>query len=219
MKRPLITLKFAQTLDGKIAASDGSSKWISSSQSLKFAHKLRVQNDAILVGINTVLIDNPSLTSRLVRGKNPIRVVIDPKLRIPPSSKVLKTSKTRKTIIITTKRASKEKISKIKNKYTEILILPSKDKGNIDIRDIIRILYTKGVKSLLVEGGNRVISSFLKIRLADKVVFIIAPKILGSGTDSVGDIGVRNVKFALKLKLDSARKIENDIIYTATVRE
>ena len=219
MKRPFITLKFAQTLDGKIAASDGSSKWISSPQSLRFTHRLRAQSEAILVGINTVLIDDPSLTRRLVRGKNPVRVVIDPKLKIPLSSKVLKTSKTMKTIIITTKRATKKKMYEITKKNTEIFILPSKDKGNIDIRDIIRILYKKGVKSLLVEGGSRVISSFLKLKLVDKIVAIIAPKILGSGTDSVRDIGIKNIKLALNLKFESAKKSGKDIIYIATIRK
>ena len=105
MKKPYITIKYAQTLDGKIAAKDGSSKWISGPKSRKFAHRLRAEHDAILVGVQTVLKDNPSLTVRLAKGKNLARIIIDGKLRVDPACKIVKTAKGIKTIVVTTNSA------------------------------------------------------------------------------------------------------------------
>ncbi|MGB2706238.1 MAG: bifunctional diaminohydroxyphosphoribosylaminopyrimidine deaminase/5-amino-6-(5-phosphoribosylamino)uracil reductase RibD [Candidatus Omnitrophota bacterium] len=215
MTKPYITVKFAQTLDGKIAAPDGSSKWISGPEARKFAHGLRARSDAVLVGIRTVLLDNPSLTTRLVKGKNPARVIIDRKLRVPLDARLVRETNLAKTIIITTPKAPIVKMKRLKAMGVEIIVLPASKGGDIDLRKIIRILYKKGIKKILVEGGSRVISSFLKARLADEVITVISPKILGRGTESVGDMGIKNIKNALGLRLKSVKRLGKDIIYTA----
>src|SRR5215468_6514226 len=113
--RPRVTIKFAQSLDGRIATSSGDSKWISSPQSLKFAHRLRAEHDAILVGIGTVLADDPHLNVRLVKGRDPVRVVVDSRLRIPVNSKLLTEADSRRTIIATAGRASTGKTRQLES--------------------------------------------------------------------------------------------------------
>ena len=214
MKRPYITLKFAQTLDGKIAAKDGSSKWISSSRARKFAHKLRATHDAILVGSKTVLKDNPSLTTRLFKGKNPVRVIIDRKLRTPLNSKILST-RLAKTIIVTTKKAPQRKIEILKKRNIEFIISNTTKSGNINLSRLMNILYLRNIKSVLVEGGRKTIALFLKRGLANKIIIIISPKILGSGVESIDNLGITNIKSALKVRLKDIKRIGEDIIYTA----
>lgn len=216
MKRPYITLKFAQTLDGKIAAEDKSSRWISGLPARRLTHKLRAECDAVLVGVNTVLEDDPSLTVRLVKGKNPARIVIDRRLRVPPRARVIRSAGRVRTIIITTPGAPKAKLEKLRRRKVEFLIAPVSMGGNIDIKRIIRILYRKGIRRILVEGGSKVNRSFLKAGLADRVVAVISPKILGSGLNSVADLGIRNIKAAVKLRPRSVKRLGNDIVYIAS---
>ena len=214
MKKPYVTLKFAETLDGKIAASDGSSKWISGPAALKFAHKLRSQNDAILVGIGTVLKDNPSLTTRLVKGKNPARIIIDKKLRMPLGSRIAKEAGKVRTIIVTTAKRRKDKARQLEKKGADILFGPS-EKGRINLKKVMHLLYRKGIKSILVEGGSGVITYFLREGLADKAIIIISPKLLGKGLGPIGDLGIHNIKSVLKLRLDSVKRLGNDVAITA----
>jgi len=213
VKRPYITLKFAQTLDGRIAAGDGSSKWISGPESRKFTHKLRAENDGILVGVRTILADNPSLTVRLVRGKNPARIIIDGKLRTPLTARIVKDTKAAKTIIVTTPSSPGRKRKILEKRGVEFIVLPASKGGNIDLRKIIRILYKKGIKRILVEGGSRVITSFLKTGLVDTIIAILSPRILGKGIETVGDLGIRNIKGALRLRLKDIKRLGEDIIY------
>jgi len=217
MKRPHITVKFAQTLDGKIAAKDGSSKWISGLKARKLAHRLRAIHDAVLVGVGTIVEDDPSLTTRFVKGRSPLRIILDPKLRIPIKSKVLRNQKKSKTFVITSRMSSKGKIKKIEKMGGEVLLAPFIKGGYIDLRKIIRILYKKKIKSILIEGGSRTISLFLKQRIVDSVIAVISPKILGSGLSSVSDIGIPNIGKALRLKICKIKKIGDDILYVANL--
>lgn len=218
MKKPYITLKFAQTLDGRIAAQDGSSKWISGPQALKFAHRLRAENDAVLIGIQTVLTDDPALTVRLIKGKNPMRIVLDRRLRIPLDARLIKEANFFKTLIVTTQKAPKRKIEKLKRLGVECLILKARKGRSPDLRDVVSSIYKRGVKKLLVEGGSRIITSFLKSALADKIIVIISPKILGKAIDAVGDLGIDNIKGVLKLRFKDVKRFGEDIIYTAFIR-
>jgi riboflavin-specific deaminase-like protein len=217
MKKPYITLKFAQTLDGKIAAGDGSSRWISGPQSRKFTHKLRADSDAVLVGARTILADDPSLTVRLVKGRNPARVIIDGRLRTPLGARVVTDKNTARTIIVTAPSSSRAKRKRLKELGVEVIVLPASKGGNIDLRKIIRILYKKGIKKILIEGGSRVITSFLKAGLADRIVTVLSPKILGTGIESVGDMGIRNIKGALKVRLKDIKQFGEDIVYIAYI--
>jgi len=177
---PLVTLKFAQTLDGKIATLTGDSRWISGTSSLKFAHRMRGCHDAILVGVNTIIRDDPRLTVRLVKGKDPLKVVVDSRLRIPPSSNVLQT-KASSTIIATTSLSSRGKIKRLQTRGACVWLIRKDRSNRVDLKSLLQKLGEKDIRSVLVEGGSTIITSFLKKQLADQMVVVIAPKIVGKG--------------------------------------
>lgn len=184
---PFVTLKIAQTLDGKIAIASGKSQWITGEKAREEGHRLRDHHDAILVGINTVLKDNPSLTTRIPKGRDPVRIIVDSTLRIPLTAKVLIQKSSAKTIIATLASAPEANVNKLRNAGTEVLIV--KDvKGRVDLRDLMKKLGKRDITSVLIEGGAEVNASALKSRLVDKVVMFIAPMLMG-GTNSLCAIG------------------------------
>ncbi len=209
---PLITLKLAQTLDGRIATSTGHSKWITTEESRAQAHKLRAQHDAILVGIRTVLSDDPNLTVRMAKGITPKRVVLDSKLRVPLDAKILSDEFVGRTILITTEAASKEKIARIKEKGAIVLSLESDDRGWVLQNILWKKLGELGITSVLVEGGSVVQTECLKNGFADQLVIFIATKLLGSGIDAIGDLGIRNINSAIELTDVSIKKIQSDFM-------
>ena len=185
IQRPSVTIKFAQSLDGRIATLSGDSKWISGPKARAFAHRLRSRHQTVLVGINTVLKDNPRLTVRLANGKNPVKVILDSRLRIPISANVVRHGSRGRTIVAVTKKAPLSKIRKLQAKGLRILVIPSGKKGGVRLKPLLTQLKGMGIQSVLVEGGAKVITSFLKERLADRLVVITAPKIIGKGIDGI----------------------------------
>lgn len=177
-KKPFITLKMATTLDGKIATATGESQWITSEESRLDVHYLRHQQDAILVGVNTVLKDNPSLTTRLPegQGKNPIRVILDSKLRTPEEAKILNTHEA-PTWIFVNRSVEQEKIRRYEQRGARIF--QTLDEGQISLHYVLELLGQEQISSLLVEGGGMINASFLKEGLVNKVVQYIAPKLIG----------------------------------------
>jgi diaminohydroxyphosphoribosylaminopyrimidine deaminase/5-amino-6-(5-phosphoribosylamino)uracil reductase len=214
---PLVTIKFAQTLDGRIAATSGDSRWISSEEFRRLAHGLRAINDAILVGIDTVLADNPQLTVRLVKGRNPTRIILDSRLRTPLDAGIIKTRDISPVIIATTAQADGDKKSRLRELGIEVLEVQSDSFGGIDLNSLLRELGKRAISSLLVEGGARVITSFLRQKLADKLVVAIAPKILGRGTDAVGELDIAGISQALPLKFQRITRVGDDIVIEARV--
>ncbi len=179
---PFVTLKFAQTLDGKIAAATGDSRWISGSSSHRFAHQLRSFHDAVLVGVDTIIQDDPRLTVRLVKGENPQRIIVDSHLRTPLDSNVLKGRAAFSTIIATTSLSTPQRIDLYRSKGIQVWILLRRDHSNqVDLSDLWYVLGQKDIRSVLVEGGSKIISSFVGKRLVDHLFIIIAPKIIGKG--------------------------------------
>ncbi len=215
--RPLVTLKFAQSLDGRIATARGDSRWISSEEFRKRAHRLRASNDAILVGINTVLADNPQLTVRLVRGRNPTRVVLDSRLRIPLDSEIVRTRHEAPVLITTTAQADREKATQLDELGIETLVVPPDKSGGLDLKHLLQALGERNISSLLVEGGSKVITSFLRQKLADKVVVAIAPKILGRGLDAVAELDIVRLSQALPLTFQKISRAGSDIVIEARV--
>src|SRR3989440_4496813 len=150
--RPLVTVHYAQTLDGRIASRTGDSQWVSGEGSLRLAHELRAAHDAVLVGIGTVLADDPKLTVRLVPGRCPVRVVVDSRLRIPLDAKVFETSAAR-TIVATTPVASEQRAEAIRARGAKVLRVKADADGHVDLGDLLARLRADGIRTVLIEGG------------------------------------------------------------------
>lgn len=213
--RPLVTLKFAQTLDGRIATATGRSQWISSEQFRKVAHRLRATNDAVIVGIETVLADDPELTVRLAKGRSPLRVVLDSRLRIPLNARALTMQEAAPTLIATTSRADQNRLRRLREMGVEVLALKPDEAGEVDLKDLLVKLGQRAITSVLVEGGAGVITSFLRDRLADHMVVAIAPKLIGKGIEAVGELGIREVSEALKLSIRRVYRLGEDVVIEA----
>lgn len=210
---PFTVMKTAITLDGKIATRTGASRWVASTTTRRFAHHLRNIYDSILVGVRTVLIDDPKLNVRQVKKiKDPIRIVLDTYARTPLKAKVL-TAEGAKTIIVVGPEAPGKKIEALRDKGAEILKVPAQ-KGMIDIKGLMKKLGEMKITSILVEGGGEVNASFLKAGMLDKAIFAIAPKIFG-GRDArtcVEGEGVERPSQAIHLKKLHLERMEEDII-------
>ncbi len=209
---PFVTLKFAQTIDGRIATAGGQSHWISSEPSLKFVHRLRSFHDAILIGVDTLLRDDPELTVRLVRGRSPLRVIADSRLRTPPGAKVLKNQNTAKTIIATTISAGEEKRSPFADMGIETVVTAQDAGGHVDLEKLFIELGKRNISSVLVEGGAAIITSLLKAKLPDRLVIITAPKIMGKGIEAVGNLDIRDMDEVIGLSYSKILRKNNDLI-------
>jgi diaminohydroxyphosphoribosylaminopyrimidine deaminase/5-amino-6-(5-phosphoribosylamino)uracil reductase len=209
---PFVTIKYAQTLDGRIATATGESQWISSEASLKFTHQLRAAHDAILVGAGTVIKDNPELTVRLVRGRNPLRVIVDSELNIPKQAKIFQNISSPPTLIATIKTAADPRFQRLAGSGVEIITIKADKKGNVDLKKLFKILAGRNISSILIEGGAQIITSVLKNNLANRLVTIIAPKIIGSGIEAVGDLNIRSLGAAKILSIQKVLRRGDDII-------
>jgi diaminohydroxyphosphoribosylaminopyrimidine deaminase/5-amino-6-(5-phosphoribosylamino)uracil reductase len=211
-KVPFVILKIAATVDGKIATRNGGSKWISGEASRRLVHRLRNQVDGILVGIGTVLKDNPFLTTRIRGGRDPYRVVLDSRLRISDEANVIGTSPS-KAIIAATELASRARIEELEKKGVRILIFNSK-KGRVDLKSCLSKLGEMGITSLLVEGGSHVNGSFLDEGLVDKLILFLSPKIIGDqqAPGIFAGRGVSNLQEAVGLREIRTKKVGEDIL-------
>lgn len=195
-KRPYIALKFAVSMDGKIATRFGDSKWITNEKARRFARILRSNYQAILVGINTVISDNPHLDVRIKSKKDPIRIIMDSGLRIPLNSHVLKDNN---VLIATTKRADKVKKQKLMERNIPMVVF---DSERIPLKELMNELIKREIISVFVEGGSQVLGAFLDEKIVDKVYAFCAPILIG-GSESVSAIsgkGAGNISEAIKLK-------------------
>jgi GTP cyclohydrolase II len=184
--RPFVTLSYAQSLDGCIAARPGQPLALSGPQSLTLTHKLRAAHDAILVGIGTVLADNPRLNVRLVRGSNPQPVVVDSQLRFPLRANLLQKSPL--PWIATGQQADENRQRALEATGARVLRLPTRADGRVNLGVLLERLGDLAINSLMVEGGARIITSFLSEQLADHLILTIAPTLVG-GLHAVGDLG------------------------------
>lgn len=212
-KLPFCILKTASTLDGKISTFTGDSKWITGEKSREYVHQIRNKISSIMVGIETVIKDNPSLTTRIKekKGRNPIRIIIDSKGRIPLDAKLLYEEGS--TIIVTTQKASEEKLIKLKELGVEIIKTPLKNE-RVDLVYLMKELGERKIDSILLEGGGTLSYSALKEGIVDKVMTFIAPKIIGgrdSKTPVEGD-GIEFMKDAINLKSIEVQRFDEDIL-------
>ncbi len=221
---PFVYLKKAQTLDGYIASSSGDSKWITNSAARLEGHKLRHRVDAIMVGIGTVLADDPSLTARLESktGIDPTRIILDPLLEIPLAAKIINQKSSAKTLIITSNnfnnsaaQIKKEKL--LKKKQVEILTFETENNEYFNLKNLLMNLRKRKISSILVEGGAKLSHTFLKENLVDKFYYFIAPKIYG-GSDGIASFcgkGPKMMSAAVELEILEQKSIEDNILLIA----
>ena len=213
---PYITVKLAQSVDGKIAARDGSSKWISSEKSRKYTKKMRERFNGIMVGINTVLNDDPLLLDEKKKGYKTSRIVVDSTLKVPVDAALIKTRKKSPVIIASTDLAPKTKVRKLEKLGVDVIQVKNK-RGKVDIKKLLRELAKKDLLNVLVEGGGHLIGSMLDEKLVDEVHFYISPKILGGPYSSIKGMGVSNIKNAVKIKDMTIEASGEDIVVKGRV--
>lgn len=213
-KLPYVTIKAAQTLDGLIADMNNYSEWISSEQSRKYVHSLRAKYDAVLIGSETARMDNPKLTVRMVEGRNPFKIILDSKLNLNPDLNVFKMNKDKKTILVTLDYnvAKKNKIKKFEQLGVKVIFVKKNHTGRVHLKSALKEIGKIGIASVLVEGGAKVFSSFVKQDLFDELMLFISPKILGNGVKTFSELSSSNLESAFKLKLKSSDIFGEDVL-------
>jgi len=217
MDRPYVTVSYAQSLDGRIAARDGSSQWISGPASLRLAHRLRRDSDAVVVGIETVIRDDPELTyrpgGRRSLARSPSRVVFDSRLRMPVESKLASTADEIPTTVFTLKPADGARMEALKRRGVRIVECAPNPGGGIGVADVMERLAAGGCRSVFVEGGGRIITSFLRSGVVDRMLVVTAPLIIGAGVEAVGDLGLRTLAESLRPKRARTRRLGPDLVW------
>jgi 5-amino-6-(5-phosphoribosylamino)uracil reductase/diaminohydroxyphosphoribosylaminopyrimidine deaminase/5-amino-6-(5-phosphoribosylamino)uracil reductase len=208
-----VTVHYAQSLDGRLATVEGDSQWIGGPASLRLAHRLRAEHEHILVGVGTVLADNPRLTVRLVEGRSPRRVVLDSTLRLPLEVNLL-TDGAAPTVVATTARAPAERVRLVRERGVEVLVVPEDECGRVDLA---LVLDTLKIESVLVEGGAAVITSALRQRLVNRLVVCIAPRVIGQGIEAVGDLHTRRLGEALAFRESRFEVLDDDVIFDGSL--
>jgi diaminohydroxyphosphoribosylaminopyrimidine deaminase/5-amino-6-(5-phosphoribosylamino)uracil reductase len=233
---PLVSLKAAMSLDGKIATRAGESRWITGERARKLAHRLRAEHDAVMVGVRTVLGDNPRLTVRSVRGRNPLRVVVDSAARTPSDSALLSADEC-PPIIAVTQQAPQERVEALQRAGAEVWVLPDEpppptpsarpstplgidaERGRVDLVALMRRLGEREVQSVLIEGGGILASAALAAGLVDRVYFLIAPLIIGGAEapTAVGGEGVARLADAWRVGNMKVQRIGEDVLITGDI--
>ncbi len=211
-KRPFIAIKFAASLDGKIATYTGDSKWITNEKSRKRARELRGAYQAVCVGINTVIKDNPHLGVREKGKRDPLRIILDPSLKIPLGAKVLRD---KNVLIVTTKKSKNKKMRQLVDKEISCILFDE----TISLSSLMDELYKREVVSLLVEGGGETLGHFVDERLVDKMYIFLAPIIIGGKTaiSSIQGMGAKNITSALRLKDTKQYTLDSDYLIVGYV--
>ena len=217
---PFVTVKTAMSLDGKIATREGDSQWISGVKSRDFVHELRNQNDAILVGTNTILKDNPQLTCRLKkkRGRNPARIILDRRNRIPLTAKVFANSKAHRVVYVSGSKLSTKREQLLKTKNIEVLKVKTLKSG-FDLKQLMKLLAQKELNSILIEGGGEINSSALEAGIVDRVFAFISPILVGGqqAPSPIGGDGVEKITKAMRLDNMKVIPIGDDLMVEAEI--
>jgi GTP cyclohydrolase II len=209
--RPYVVLKYAQTIDGRIATSTGDSKWISGEGERRISHALRAACDAVLVGVGTVIQDDPQLTVRMVPGVTPARVVLDSTLRLPSTARMLEPDAP--TIILTTERSDPRRRELLRRQHVGVQVLPAGPDG-VDLNAALATLRQAGVETLLAEGGAKVITSMLAGDVVDRLIVGVAPTIIGRGMEAVGSLGTTKVREGITLHNRAMHVLADDVVFS-----
>lgn len=213
---PSVLLHYAQTLDGRIATREGHSQWISGDASLKLAHQLRAANEAIMVGVGTIIADDPRLTVRLVPGRSPVRIVADSTLRLPLDATLL-TDGASETWVATTDRAAAERIEAVERLGVRVMIVRRDACDRVDLGDVLHQLAAMGLASVMIEGGGGLITSALRDHLAHRMIVCIAPKLVGTGVNAVNDLDILRMGDAVTFTRTSFTPLGDDVIFEGTL--
>ncbi|OGX28679.1 MAG: riboflavin biosynthesis protein RibD [Omnitrophica WOR_2 bacterium RIFCSPHIGHO2_02_FULL_67_20] len=222
---PFVVAKAAQSLDGKIATSSGQSRWITSAPARRAGHAWRARLDAILVGIDTVLTDNPLLSARFGRRRagRPLKIIVDSRLRTPPSARCLSSASPAPTLIATClpRRLAQQRHSAVRalaRRGAEVVVLPAR-RGRVPLERLFRLLVRRGIHSVLIEGGGEVLAGALAERLVDRIAFFVAPLLIGgrASSSSVGGAGARRLSEAVRLQRLAWSRVGPDLCVEADV--
>ena len=184
---------------------------------MAYWHQLRAEHDAVMVGVGTVLADDPRLTVRHATGRDPLRVVVDSRLRTPLDAAVLAGEMARGTLLATTAAASSDAITAARATGATVVVLPTGGDGRVDLVALLAALAERGITTIMVEGGAQVITALLRLRLANRMVVCVAPKIMGAGTEAVGDLHVRTLNALLQLEDVQVLRFGVDIVFDGRI--
>jgi 3,4-dihydroxy 2-butanone 4-phosphate synthase/GTP cyclohydrolase II len=212
--RPYVVVKYAQTLDGRIATSTGDARWISGEKERVVSHALRARCDAIMVGVGTVLSDDPQLTVRLVPGASPIRVVLDSQLRSPITARAFDAAAS--TIVVTTEKHDVAMLDALRSQYVGVRTVPEHP-GGVNLAAALKVLRREGIETLLVEGGAQVITSLLAAGLVDRLIVSLSPIVMGTGLEGVGDLGSKSVGDSVVLTDRTVHLAGDDVLISGYV--
>ena len=218
--RPYVVLKAAMSLDGRVATKSGQSKWITGEEARAEGRKLRDRLDAIVVGAQTVIADDPELTCRFEGARDPVRVVLDSTLRIPERAFVVRTAKEVRTIVATTRAANAKKASAFEKKGVEIVMLKKTKEGRVDPERLLEALFERDLTGVLVEGGPATHGAFLDAGLVDKVILFVAPMLIGGveAMSAIGGRGASKIEEALRLDRVAVTPIGRDLMIVGYAR-
>jgi diaminohydroxyphosphoribosylaminopyrimidine deaminase/5-amino-6-(5-phosphoribosylamino)uracil reductase len=216
---PLITLKLAASFDGSIATSTGDSRWITEEAARRYVHQLRNRVDAVLVGVDTVIADDPRLTCRLPGGRDPLRIVLDSHLRIPLAARLFHQRGPEKTIVIAGARASAKKVKDIKEFGAQVWPFPLHGR-RVPFIALLRRLAKMGLLSIMIEGGATTAARALEEGVVDKVLFFYAPKIIGGeGRRMIGDLGIEKVSRCMKIQDVEIKRFGQDVLVSGYLQK
>ena len=214
---PFVTLKLAASLDGRIATATGESRWITGEASRRFVHRLRAEHDAVLVGAQTVIADDPELTCRLRGGRNPLRIVLDGRLRLPLSARVVADTQAAPTLVVAGRGANARKVQRLRARGVEVLCLPAPG-GKVSFTRLLQTLGGRGVSSVLIEGGATVAAAALAAGAVERLLCFYAPTLIGAdGRPMLGALPVRRLAEAPRLGRLRVRRFASDILLATDV--
>lgn len=220
--RPFVTVKWAMTLDGRTGTDSNHSRWITNEASRTYVHEIRADHDAVVIGIGTILADDPMLNVRLdhYEGRQPKRIIIDGDLSIPRRARVLRTKQAGEVILVTTRHAEKRDIEALEEEGHRVVVLPGR-RRLIGIAELMEFLAEEKILSVLAEGGRQIHTAMLKADVVDKIVAFVAPKIIGGRMlrSPVEDLGLTMMDKALELKHARWRAFDEDICLEGYLRE
>ncbi len=216
-RRPYVLLKLAASLDGRIATARGESRWISGAAARRWVHELRNRVDAVMVGSGTVLADDPALTCRIPRGRDPMRVVVDGGLRMTPRATVLRQRSIAPTLVVTTAAASRARRRTLERAGAEVVVVPARS-GKVSLVALLRALAARDVVSVLIEGGGELAAAALRARVVDRVLLVTAPMLIGGdGRPMLGALGASRLASVPRLVDERITRLGADLVREGTV--